>query len=377
MTRPEVEARLRDAATVDDRLDEVRRARMWGELSRRLDAAGPGRRRRGVIVAAVLAAAIAAAVLLAVGARALWGGGQGGGALSRATQVLEVPASATARAQLGAAAVTLHGPARMQVERADRVVEVVLEAGAVSGEYDGAKGGRMRVRTPHAIVEVVGTLFDVEVEDGATCVAVAHGKVRVRAGRVVRLVGDGESWCTDAGEVRAVLPAAEERMRAVGVTVVHAEPKSEPEPQPQPEPEPQPQPPPQPPRLPAPEVDAGAVTEPEPEPEVVSPPDVALYEEAERALRLGDTALADELLARLVVNHGSSELVDDAIFERARLAYARGAWAAARASLDQLLAMPSTPLREPARAMLCRIAERTGDRDAKRCFDALQREEVP
>jgi hypothetical protein len=107
------------------------------------------------------------------------------------------------------------------------------------------------------------------------------------------------------------------------------------------------------------------------------PADVAIYREAERALQLGDTALADELLAKLVVYHADSELADDALFERARLAYARGAWGAARASLDQLLEMKATPLREPARAMLCRIAERTGDRDARRCFDALHGEEKP
>ncbi|HUQ04508.1 MAG TPA: hypothetical protein VM261_18535, partial [Kofleriaceae bacterium] len=47
-------------------------------------------------------------------------------------------------------------------------------------------------------------------------------------------------------------------------------------------------------------------------------PDVAIYAQAERALKLGDTALADELLARLVVNFDDSELVDDALFERAR-----------------------------------------------------------
>jgi hypothetical protein len=80
------------------------------------------------------------------------------------------------------------------------------------------------------------------------------------------------------------------------------------------------------------------------------------------------------LLARLVVNYANSALVDDALFERARLAYARGAWGAARASLEQLLDLGASPLSEPARAMLCRIAERTGDRDAKRCFEQLNGE---
>lgn len=393
MTR--VEEELKQAAQLDDRLDEIRRARMWGELERKLDAdvdgtgtgTGTGTvtasgwrrtvsgRRRTVILVAASGAAVAAAVIGAVvAANAWWPAGDGGMRVAAAKQVFEVPVAATARAQLGAAAVTLHGPARMQVERADQVVDVVLERGSMSGEYDGTRGGRMRVRTPHAVVEVVGTLFDVEVETTATCVAVAHGAVRVRADRADRMVSGGESWCTDAKEARAVAPVVEERMVKALL---------DPQPQPQPRPQlktraqtqtqaPTNVPTESPTEAPAmkdePVVEDGATA---------VPADVAIYRDAERSLQLGDTALADELLARLVVNHAGSELVDDALFERARLAYARGAWGAARASLEQLLEMKSTPLREPARAMLCRIAERTGDRDARRCFDALHHEEKP
>ena len=412
--RGALEAELREATTLDDRLDEVRRARIWDESDGSdPDARAVRARRRTVIAAALVGGALAAAVLAALGARALWGEPERGGR-HQATQIVEVPASATARAQLGAAAVVLHGPARMQVERADEIVELVLERGVVSGEYDGARGGRMRVRTPHAVVEVVGTLFDVEVERHATCVAVAHGEVAVRASAGVRAVKDGQSWCTDAVDVRAVEPAVEARMNDATVTstlapealaAAGASPTSPSSAQPRLPPS-TPTPTPLPPGPPSPRAargvrddapaptpsSAGSRSAPEPDvhgdarPIAVSPEapavpalpaDVALYQQAERALRVGDTSLADALLARLVVHHPRSELVDDALFERARLAYAAGAWGAARASLDQLLDRGATPLRDAARTMLCRIAERTGDRDARRCFEALHREEAP
>jgi hypothetical protein len=105
----------------------------------------------------------------------------------------------------------------------------------------------------------------------------------------------------------------------------------------------------------------------------VPAPDAELYRQAEKAMRYGDVALADALLARLVVDHPRSELIDEALFERARLAYQRGAWTAARNSLDQLLDGGKTPLREPARFLVCRIAVRTADRDAGRCLDDLRR----
>lgn len=101
-------------------------------------------------------------------------------------------------------------------------------------------------------------------------------------------------------------------------------------------------------------------------------PDAELYATAEQALRYNDTTLADALLARLIVDHPESALVDEALFERARMAYESGAWTAARGSLERLLEMKETPLRGSAQFLACRIAVRTRDRDAGRCLDELR-----
>lgn len=416
MTRdPERDPRLdavRAAAGTDDRLDDVSRARIWSGLDRALDAeprrpnaGGARRRRRAGWVAATALCATAAGV-------ALWLTTADRARPRGPVQVLDVPAGASVHAQLGpAAAVTLYGAARLVVADGRGDVDVALDRGALAGDYDHARGGRLRIRTPHATVEIVGTVFAVEVGT-ATCVSVAHGLVEVRA-RVRRRLAAGASWCTDAPALRPIPPVIEARMaeHAGRAIVAAAEPVASPpvaplsaveppldeppleaapslgEPllqparpvaavtpgrRPAPELEPEPEPELAPPPEPAPEPPPEPV--PPRKPAVAAGPDAELYAAAEAALRNGDTEQADALLAHLVVDHPGSDLLDEALFERARLAYRARRWTAAGAILDQLLDGPPSPLRAPARLLACRIAVQTRDRDAAACLDQLRRD---
>ena len=80
------------------------------------------------------------------------------------------------------------------------------------------------------------------------------------------------------------------------------------------------------------------------------------------------------MLARLVAQHPSSLLVEQALYDRARIAYQQRSWAAARSHLDQLLALPSPKLVEQARYLACRIDVDTKDNGAAACLDAYRRD---
>jgi outer membrane protein assembly factor BamD (BamD/ComL family) len=104
---------------------------------------------------------------------------------------------------------------------------------------------------------------------------------------------------------------------------------------------------------------------------VVGPDD--LYRKAEAALAQRDRRAADGLLARLVAQHPQSALVEQALYDRARIAYQQRSWSAARKHLDQLLALPAPRLVEQARYLECRIAVNTQDNGAAACLDAYRR----
>jgi outer membrane protein assembly factor BamD (BamD/ComL family) len=98
-----------------------------------------------------------------------------------------------------------------------------------------------------------------------------------------------------------------------------------------------------------------------------------MYREAEAALGRGDARTADRLLARMVAEHAQSPLVEQALYDRARIAYQQRAWAAARKHLDQLMALPAPRLVEQARYLECRIAINTQDNGAVACLEAYRR----
>ncbi len=102
------------------------------------------------------------------------------------------------------------------------LIELELDHGIVATRYDRLPGDPvLKVRTPTAIVKVIGTVFTVEVEgDGDTTVAVLRGKVEVlepRSERVIAEIAAGyrfdvaSSTYSDVGraEILATLPLTE------------------------------------------------------------------------------------------------------------------------------------------------------------------------
>ena len=83
-------------------------------------------------------------------------------------------------------------------------------------------------------------------------------------------------------------------------------------------------------------------------------------------------AAADRDLARLVAEFPASSLIDQAYYERARIAFDRHAWAAAQRDLDQLAQLPASPLAEPGAYLACRIAAEAHDGATADCFVAYR-----
>jgi outer membrane protein assembly factor BamD (BamD/ComL family) len=95
--------------------------------------------------------------------------------------------------------------------------------------------------------------------------------------------------------------------------------------------------------------------------------DSALYREAEAAIAKRDLATADRVLAQLVDAVPASPLLDQALYERARIAYQRHAWSDARHHLDHLATLTS-PLVEPGAYLACKVAIAAGDSFAEACL---------
>jgi TolA-binding protein len=93
-----------------------------------------------------------------------------------------------------------------------------------------------------------------------------------------------------------------------------------------------------------------------------------LYRSAEQALASRDSKAADRFLATLVADYPASSLVDQALYERARIAYQQRAWTVARGHLERLAAISDTRLAEPGHYLRCRIAVETRDQNAAACF---------
>jgi hypothetical protein len=87
-----------------------------------------------------------------------------------------------------------------------------------------------------------------------------------------------------------------------------------------------------------------------------------------------DLAAADRALGRLVIEFPGSTLIDQALYERARIAYQQRAWPAARRHLEQLAAIRATPLAEPGQYLRCRIAVETREASAAACFVAYRKQ---
>ncbi len=99
----------------------------------------------------------------------------------------------------------------------------------------------------------------------------------------------------------------------------------------------------------------------------------SLYTSAESSLAHGNVSAADHSLARLLTSFPDSPLADQALYERARIAYQRHAYSDARSHLVRLAQLTSSPLVEPGAYLACRIAVETHDSDAEPCLLAYRK----
>jgi hypothetical protein len=408
---------VRAALTVDDHLDDIKRAQLWTRLEARL---APASRSRGWWRLVVPAGALAAAALVVVVVL-----GAGRHPIASEPASLAAPPGTTLATPLGPyARASLVGPARLELVGVGEATVARLRAGTLLAEFDGAPGRSLRVEAPGLAVVVVGTLFAVEVPDrGATCVSVAHGRVRVepRGSIAPVFVATGERWCEGDRAIGAITPeTAEALARHASPQLAAAPPAREipavvpppPAPPPMvatirpaprvtrevsspPPPAPRassassptpveaatpPTPAARPPAAPAPEPPAAPAPEPPaaPPPAPIAkpaPPASAdtLYATAEAALARGNEVAAEHALDELIARFPASAVVDQALYERATLAYRRHAYAQAQAALAGLARVASTPLAEPGAYLACRIAVETHDSSARACIVGYRR----
>jgi TolA-binding protein len=111
-----------------------------------------------------------------------------------------------------------------------------------------------------------------------------------------------------------------------------------------------------------------AITKPTPSP----PTATELYRSAEAALARHDLATADRALATLIATLPTSSLVDQALYDRARIAYDRHAYADATQLLARLATLTTSPLLEPGAFLSCRIAIAANDPRADACLSTYR-----
>lgn len=431
---------VRVALTTGDELDDIRRAKIWSRVEDRLGE--PVHTPWRWLLAGGAGALALAAVVMLIAMR-----GHG------ATDGFVAPADATLSLRLGHARAALVGPARLDVvETTAQTTTVALRSGRLLAEFEGGRGRSLRIEAPGATIEIVGTLFAVDVRGAVTCVAVAHGLVRMTTFARVIQIAAGRSACSDtpidseiAEDVRDALvhhaaalaitdttrPPAPTAVAAAAATATAAAAAAEsPTPTPTrspsasapaPEPRapttprstiatttprshaptppseastppaapttaptpaiatteqplaapPEQTPPEQTPPLPAP----SRMAQPPPPAPVqpqqakVQPPTATeLYRAAEAALAKRDLATADRALARIADELPTSSLVDQALYERARIAYDRHAWDDAHRHLARLASLATSPLLEPGAYLGCRVAVAAGDAHADACL---------
>jgi hypothetical protein len=378
MTAPRPD-QIRALMTSGDDLDDVARARMWNAIDGQLaePVARPARRAPALAIGlAAVAAAAAATVVIVIGRSDHEPG----------APTLAAPAGTVLSSSIGPHARTaLLGPAALDVITAtDGVTEVRLRSGTLLVEFAGGPGRSLRVIAPGATIDVIGTVFAVEVSS-STCISVTHGRVRVTTPTRTAEVTTDQRLCTDHPAPTPIPPSTRDALRhhapvetsrasdgdghlpkqtelqdsagADRSNVSQRDTKSPKRPSKSSESK---------------ETDVTQPTSdrvhhlPKP-PEVLGTAEEA-YREAEAALATGDTSAADRALARVIAEAPGSGLVEQAIYERARIAYQRRAWTEARRHLDRLAALPPRSLAEPGRYLECRIAVEAGDADAARCL---------
>ena len=329
--------------------------------------------------------------------------------LQQRFQRLRTAAGTTVRARVGARTrVSLVGPTEVAVlsDVAD-VLDVEVQSGTFVADFTHRRTGRLRIHSPGAITEVVGTLFAVEVRGTQSRVSVAHGRVVVQPSEGAPLaLSAGESWTSGTPDITR-LPAPTAALLAdhdaarrpatavapplphpTGSTAVASSAAPVPEAMPDVPPErPVPTLVPSPPAtapapLPAPPTPPRAVVAlaTPARPAATAPPPAAIatpetsYRDAETAMRRRDWTAARRALEQVVAGGRNSALEDVARYELAQLAMRTGDEARAARWLDSLLASDREPaLRESARFLRCEVRARAGDTaDARRCLEAFR-----
>ena len=198
--------------TADDQLDDVARARMWARLEPRL-AEPPPRRVRWMLASAVACSLVAAAAVALVLVRR-----------SPDARALIAPEDATLTTHLGPhTRAAVIGPARLRVVGTPGDVTTVhLDRGTLLAEFTGGQGRALHVEAPGMAVDVVGTLFSIEIQAARTCVAVAHGRVEVVIAARRTAVATGQQLCTRDPQPTAIEPRAREALARHGAIVAEA-----------------------------------------------------------------------------------------------------------------------------------------------------------
>ncbi len=321
---------------------------------------------------------------------------------------LNIPAGVALRANLtGKATLTLYGPLDLAVVKAsEAVVELQLTRGILVGEYDGEQGGTLRIKSPRATTEIIGTLFYIEATDGQSRVAVSRGKVKVSSAGDTVMVGARQIWSTvevkerempasvsallakhdRPGEVasaviprpEAAAPASvkavqgrvqprapkENRMRslaqagkAAGVTTSAASvPKALGGEQ-------------------APAMVDKAAAAPEKKP-IKAKTASSLYAGAEAALRARNVEQAQQILYKLLKEHPDDPLVDSARYELALLLHKNGKLSQAEAVLNKIgTGRGGSRFQEPSHFLKCRIRQESGQvKEALGCYRAFRKQ---
>jgi TolA-binding protein len=297
---------------------------------------------------------------------------------------------------------------------------VRLARGTLVAHYQRGSSERLRIFSPGARTEIVGTTFSIEAGARSSRVAVAQGRVLVRGNDAHdRLVTAGHLWTSSQPTATALpkLPRSFARLfseharvttdrrlgghaqstpprrsladgskasAASGGAAVPAEASSEgaasPETPPAPAVETSPLAPPttsapapaaseSPTALPAPAASQPPATPPARVPVANAPPSdspAAVYALAERAMSRGDLGEARRRLIQVIEQPAAGRLADAAGYELAQIALRAGELKEARARLE---ALAGSSLAEPADLLACEVELRAGDRDAARsCY---------
>ena len=437
-----MEGMRRTVLAANDSLDDLTRVRVQARLAEAMEQAASGAaesvplwQRRGARIAA-----LAAVVLAVVTASVIWwtdprpagvpGEGKAPAAsvavnrvlqprsivegsstwpnsglhLGRKVARLRVPAGVALRAGLAQQAeLTLYGPLELMVEKVtgDRI-ELRLPKGILIGDYDHSRGRALRIRSPRAVTEVVGTLFSIEAHDGQSRISVSRGRVKVHGAGKTAVVGAHKTWSTrtsrvgetppavtalfarydpqpttagevataSTGEQRGVVPAVEPGATPVTVhrsRAVH--PRAMPQTSPVtgvPAASPKATP------APAAPVASQKVASNQ-RPSLTPPTASVLYRSAEQALKRRDLSLARQKLHAILKTYPKDPLVDAARYELALLLLKSGKRSAADAMLSRVGQVRSSRLGGPAHYLRCRIKQESRDaQGAMACYRAFK-----